>query len=460
MDKTTERFATYAADLRYSELTPQAIHAVKRSVLDSIGCALGAFNAGPVKALRALASRVSSTTPATVIGTQIRTSPEWAALASGAMIRYSDFSDDYFGGMGDTAPHPSDNIGGLLAAAESTGVDGATLVLGIALAYEACGQLADHATLRSHGWDHPLLHSISTALGAGKVMGLSRDQLGNALGLAIVPHVCLFETRLGDISNWKGLAGPNGSRNGLFAAMLAEQGITGPPKPFEGKAGFMKQLDNPFTLGAMGSAHTGYKVEGTFFKYIPVRYEMQLPIWVALELRKQVKPEDIESICVFVEKRTVNSRADHPECWNPMSRETADHSGPYLIGAALVDGGITAKSFTPERYRDPTILGLIQKIRMEEDKNYTASFPATFDCRFEVTLKSGKAVTIHQQNPKGHPANAMSDSELEEKFLRQVDSVILKKQAHALLDQLWELEKLGDIRALFSLMQVADAKSA
>ena len=330
-------------------------------------------------------------------------------------------------------------------------------MLGIALAYEACGRLVDHVTLRVHGWDYPVLHCISTALGAGKVMGLSREQMANALGLAIVANICLRETRQGDISNWKGFAGPNGSRNGLFAALLAKQGITGPPKPFEGRAGFMKQLDSRFELGAFGGGHTAFKVEGTFFKYLPVRYDMQLPVWVALEVRDRVKLADIESICVYLEKYSVLERAHHPEPWNPMSRETADHSGPYLIGAALVDGGITARTFTPERYRDPAILGLIQKIRLQEDTRYTASLPRTFNCRFEVTLESGAVITVHQKNPKGHPANPMSDQELEAKFLKQVDSVLAKKQSRALLDALWKLEELDDFNKLFPLMQVPAA---
>ena len=456
MDNTTAQFSRFAANLRYTDLTPQAIHAVKRCVVDAVGCALGAFNAEPVKAVRALAARMSSTMPATIIGTQQKTSPEWAAFANGSMVRYSDFSDDYFGGNGDTGPHPSDNIGGLLAAAESSGLDGKSLVLGIATAYEVCGQLVDHTALRVGGWDHPVMHAISTAAGAGNIMGLTEDQMAHALGLAVVANISLFETRIGHISNWKGFAGPNGSRNGLFAALLAKEGITGPPAPFEGRAGFMKQLANPFKLAAFGGGNTPYKVEGTFFKYIPCRYEMQLPVWIALQAREQVKIEDIEDICVFLEKRTIDTRAQHPERWNPTSRETADHSGPYLVGAALVDGGITEKTFTPERFRDPTILDLILKIRFEEDPKYTAAFPRTFECRFDITLKSGKVVTVCQQNPKGHPANPMSDQDLEAKFLKQIDTVVAPQQARKLLDQLWDIERLNDLRVLFSSMKVRD----
>ena len=452
MDRTSEKFVDYAATLSYAELTSAAVHAVKRSVLDSVGCALGAFDAQPSKALRKLAARVTATHPATVIGTQIRTTPDLAALTSGAMIRYSDFSDDYFGGDGDTGPHPSDNIGGMLAATESAGADGKTLILGTAIAYEVCGQLVDHTALRVRGWDHPLFHSVASALAGGRILALSREQLGHALGLAIVPNVCLYQTRLGDISNWKGLAGPNGSRNGLFAALLAQEGITGPSDSFEGRAGFMHQLDNRFELGAFGGRGAPFLVESTYFKCLPLRYEMQLPVWVALDLRTRVNIQDLASICVYLEKRSIFTRAQNPAHWDPKTRETADHSGPYLIAAALVDGAITEQTFTPQRFRDPAILDLVQKIRLEEDQAYTAAFPRTFHCRIEATLKSSAVVAVHKVNPKGHPANPMSDRELEEKFLKQVAGVLPEPQSRQLLDQLWELEKLDNMSRLFALM--------
>ena len=145
--------------------------------------------------------------------------------------------------------------------------------------------------------------------------------------------------------------------------------------------------------------------------------------------------------------------ADSPEYWDPKSRETADHSFPYLIGAALVDGEITEKTFTPERYRDPAILALIRKIRFASDKAYRND-PRTFNCRIEATMKSGEVVAVHQTNPKGHPANPMSDREIEEKFLKQVQAVLPEKQSQALLDQLWQLEKLDHMKKLFGLMLV------
>jgi 2-methylcitrate dehydratase len=190
---------------------------------------------------------------------------------------------------------------------------------------------------------------------------------------------------------------------------------------------------------------------------MPVRYTTQLPVWVAFELRKEVQFHDIESICVDAVRRYVISPDDYPEYWNPLTRETADHSAPYLIAAALVDGEISAQTFTAARFRDPTILALTQKIRFELDEEFSAAFPKVFNCRFRTTMKSGEVITVHQSNPKGHPDNPMSDREIEEKFLKQADAAQLPKtQSRALLDRLWELDKLDDIQKVFALMLVPD----
>lgn len=467
MDKTSEKLVTYAAGLNYSDLTPATIHAVKRSVLDSIGCGLGAFHAEPAIAARKLAAQVSATRPATVIGTNIKSTPEHATFANGAMIRYADFNDDYFGGDGAFGPHPSDNISAVLAAAESAGVDVKTLILGIVVAYEVCDQLVDHTHLHPprtpvRGWDYPILHSMASSMGTSKVLGLSAEQMKHALAMAIVPNIPLNQTRFGNLSHWKALAGPNACRNGLFAALAAKEGITGPEDPFEGKAGYMKQLPDKFEMTvAFGGKGIPFKIEGAYFKAIPVRYGGQLIIWTALELRKKLKTQDIEDLCVVIEDRPsrIVTRADNPEYWDPISRETADHSYPYLVAAAMIDGEISHKTFTPERYRDPTVLALVQKVRLAGDKAYNND-PWTYDCRIEATMKSGEVISVHQTNPKGHPKNPMSDQEIEAKFLKQVDGLLPKAQSRALLDQLWDLDKLDDIKKLFPLMLVPDSMSS
>jgi len=457
MDRTAETFARYVSALQFEDLTPAAVHAAKRSLIDSIGCALGAFHAEPCIALRKLAARTSALKPATIIGTDIRSAPEYAALANSGMIRYLDFSDDYFGGTGNIGPHPSDNIGGVLAATQAAGTDGRALILGMAVAYEACGQFVDN--IRTPGakptWDYTVLHAIATSLGAGKVLGLSREQLRHALAIAAVSNVSVQQTRLGELSNWKGIAGPNGSRSGLFAAMLAQEGITGPDEPFDGKAGLLKHLQAQFELGALGGEGAAFRIERTYYKFLPIRYSAQLMVAVALELRTKAKSADIASICVYVPKRYVSTREDFPEYWNPTTRETSDHSFPFLIGAALVDGKVDEETFSAERFRDPSILALIDKVSMAEDAEYSKAFPGQYDVRFDVTLKSGERLSVHQANPKGHPLNPMSDAEIEAKFLGLAETTAVpRQQCRALLDALWALERQSDIGRLFSLMRV------
>ncbi len=462
-DKVEQAFTAYVSELQYAGLSLAAIHWAKRNIVDSIGCAFGAFHEGPARAIRRLAAQFSSVRPASVIGTDFKTSPDMAALANGGMIRYLDFSDDYFGGNGDIGPHPSDNIAGILAAVQAAGADGKIAILGIVTAYEACGQLVNVLDLRGvkRTWDYPVLHSISTALGAGKVFGLSQPQLRDALALSVVPNICINQTRNGQLSSWKGFAGPNGSRAGLFAAMLAREGMSGPEDVFEGRAGLMKHLNIPFELGAFGGNGGPFKIESTFHKYMPVRYTTQLPIWTAFELRKEVNPTEIADLRMDVPRRYAISKNDYPEYWDPRTSGTADHSVVYLIAAALVDGEITEKTFTPARFRDPQILALMQTIHMSEDPQFSAEFPRTFNCRFTVTLSSGKVVTLHKTNPKGHPANPLSESEIEDKFLRQSDKAgVPRPQARELLDRLWQLDKEPAIEPLFKLMYVPDSREA
>lgn len=459
MDRTTHALAVYASGLTYAQLSPRSIHAAKRSLVDSIGCAFGGFHAEPVRALRRLAHLACAAHPATVIGTDMRSTPEMAAFANGAMVRCLDFSDDYFGGRGDVGPHPSDNIGSVLAAAESAGAGGRALLLGIVVAYEVCAQFA--AKIDFSGakptWDYTVLHAIASALGAANVWQLPYGQARDALALAATSNISLLQTRMGALSQWKGLAGPYGSRNGLFAAMMAREGITGPDDPLEGRAGWMKHLNMPFELDPLGGAGIPFRIESTFFKYMPVRYAVQLAIWTALELRQIVSIEEIESIRVYVVKRYVTSRADDPDAWVPTTRETADHSFPYLIAAALVDGGITERTFTAERFLDPTILKLAAKIDMAEDQAFTAAFPRTFNCRLEIRLRSGEMRRVHQTNPKGHPANPMTDREIEEKFARQAETAGLpSRQVQNILERLWAVDDLGDLSNLFPLLRVPE----
>ena len=450
MDRTVDMISTYAASLTYSDLNPEALHAVKRSLIDSIGCALGAFTVEPVKIAGRLAARVSSTMPASVLGTSIKTSLEMAAFVNGVMVRYLDFSDDYLNKDG---PHPSDNIPAVLAICEALHAGGKSLACGITLAYEIVDQLVDSAEFHDRGWDYVTETSIGSALGAGKVLSLSKQQMAQALALAIVPNITLWQTRVGELSMWKGCAGPNAARNGLFAALLAWEGMTGPGQSIEGRCGLWNQVTGRFELGSFGGSGRPFKIQDTFFKSMPVRYKAQLPVETALALRNEVEIDSIDCIRVVLDAGTLIF--DDPENWDPRTRETVDHSVPYLVVAALVDGEISEKTFTPERFRDPKILALLKKLTMEEDSYYTQEFPRTFHCCIEVTDKSGHKRVKHLTNPKGHPANPMSDAEIEAKFFKLTSKTLSPRQARTALELLWHLEDIEDVASIFNVILVS-----
>jgi len=441
MDRTTDYLSTYAAAFDPAAVTPAALHAVKRSLIDSIGCAMGAYAADPVKIARRLAARVTANAPASVFGTYIRTTPEMAAFVNGIMVRYLDFSDDYLKHDG---PHPSDNIAAVLAMAESLHADGKTLACGIVLAYEAVDRLVDCVSFRTRGWDYVTETSMGSALGVGKVLGLTREQMAQAVALAIAPNIAVRQTRAGELSMWKGCAGANAARNGLFAALLASEGMAGPDEIFEGQYGLWKQVTGPFTLDTFGGSGRPFKIEETFFKSLPVMYNSMLPVEIGLELHGKVDIADIEEIVVDVDGFSF-ATGDSPAKHDPRTRETADHSTPYLIVAALVDGAISEHTFTPARFRDPLLLDLLQKLRMREDASFTAEWPKTFQCRIEIKCKSGKVWNTHRKNPKGHPGNPMSDKEIEDKFLKLTHDTLGPVQGRAVIDLVWRLETIRDV---------------
>ena len=231
MDRTTELLSHYACQLTYQDIPPEVVHQVKRTLIDTLGCALGAFTAEPSVIARRLANRVSSSTPSRILGTTDVSAPDLAGFANGVMVRYLDCNDAYFSPGGG---HPSDMIPAVLAMADPLGCDGRTVITAIVLAYEVFCRLSDEVVVGDFGWDQGMFSVIGAACGAGKVMGLDRHAMQQALSLAIVPNLPLGVTRVGELSMWKGCAAACATRAGIFAAQLAQEGMTGPAAPFDG----------------------------------------------------------------------------------------------------------------------------------------------------------------------------------------------------------------------------------
>lgn len=449
-----EKLANWTHKLKYTDLTPEAIHETKRRFIDSLGTALGAYKGTPATITRQTALNLPKAKTghgAVVVGTKHRTTPDMAAFANGAHIRYLDFNDTY---LSKEPAHPSDNIAATLAVAQDAGRSGKDLILATVIAYEIQCSMCDAASLRAQGWDHVTYGAFSAALGASKLWGLKADQMVHAQGLAGVCNIATRQTRTGQISMWKACAFSNACRNAVFASNLARQGFTGPHEIFEGPKGVFKMLTNGAFDPKLGSKKTGYMINKTYIKFWPAEYHAQSSIDAALQLRAQFmadgyKPKDIKALHMESFEAAVSIIGSEPEKWRPTSRETADHSMGYMTVAALLDGKLDRDSFSPKKFKGKKYLDLLDRTTIAEAKDLNAGYPDGIPNRLILTMNDGKHYTLTVKYPRGHAGNPMTDDEVEAKFRGLADGVIPKALQNKLLDSMWKLDKAKDVKNLW-----------
>ncbi|MET0517151.1 MAG: MmgE/PrpD family protein [Nitrospiraceae bacterium] len=460
-----DRLAAYTRSLGYDDLPSEVVHEVKRRVLDSLGCALGAWNSKPCRIARELAQSIRLRTGATIWGTGHKTLPDLATFANGSFVRYLDFNDTY---LSKEPAHPSDNIAAALAAGEIARASGKQVILAIALAYEIHCRLCDAAALRPRGWDHVSYGPFASALAAAKVMKLSQARTVQAINLAGVANVALRQTRVGDMSMWKACAFSNAARNGVFAALLAQRGMTGPSPIFEGEKGFMKLVSGAFELPSLageqqpsGAVPVSFKILDTYIKHFPVEYHAQTAVEAALALRKELMEaegpraiEQLSDIEIGSYDVAIEIIGRDPEKWQPTTRETADHSFPYCVAAALLDGRVTLNSFSINRLQDPGMRELLKKVRVVREPEFVDRYPGAMPTRVTVRTITGRSYRKQVDVPLGHPRQPMSDSDVENKLLRLASGHLDRSRINELIDVVWTLDHMKDITGMITLLKV------
>jgi 2-methylcitrate dehydratase len=453
-----DRMADWANKLRFQDLPAPVVHEVKRRVLDSLGCAYGAYEAEPCAIARKVAGRLSAEPGATILGSSHRAPPDWAAFANGCMVRYLDYNDTY---LSKEPAHPSDNIPASLAVADAWRAAGEDFIVAIALAYEVQCRLCDAASIRSRGWDHVTYGAFSTALAAAKLMKLPSEQMRHALGIAGVASANLRQSRAGELSHWKGCAFANAARHGIYAAMLAADGMTGPAPIFEGVFGFEKLVSGPLHLqGPFGddakSWNGDFMILKTSIKYWPAEYHSQSAIEAALELRKQIASVDeIESVSIESHDAAVDIIGSSPEQWKPSSRETADHSLPYITAAALADGEITARQFEHRRFTDPKLLNLVSRVTVSRHAQLSGKYPGEVGNIVTIKTTGGKTLQRRVDVPTGNARKPLTDAQVEAKFHSMADDRLGRDRARTLADWVWKLDKQAAAGDIFPLAKLA-----
>src|SRR6516165_2951306 len=369
-----QELASFVARVRFQDLSSQAAEQLKIRVLDTVGVAIGALDAEPIGAIRKLTTELGGQPLSTLIGDG-KTAPDRAAFFNGALSRYLDFMDSYIA-EGETC-HPSDNLGAVLASAEMRNASGKDFLTALATAYQVQTRLSDVAPVRAKGFDHTTQGAYAAAAGVAKALNLSAEQIANAIAISGTANNALRVSRTGALSHWKGLAYPNTAMAATHAALLAAHGITGPAEVFEGNKGFEQTIAGPFEID--WSKEDLERVRLTIVKKHNAEIHSQSAIDAALEIRARpgFSAQAVRAISLntFEVAYQIIGGGEEGDKRIVRTKEEADHSLPYMLAVALIDGEVQPEQYAPDRIAASDVQSLLRRVTVIPVDALTARFP-------------------------------------------------------------------------------------
>ncbi|MFT4889628.1 MAG: 2-methylcitrate dehydratase [Halobacteriales archaeon] len=412
---TTRELAEFVQAVSFDDFTEDTREELKKRLLDSVGIGVAALGHGPVAAVHETVLTANGGNDCLLWGRGDTASMEGAAMHNTALTRYLDFMDSFLA-PGET-PHPSDNIGAVVAAGEAVDATGEELLEGIGVAYEVQGELAWNAPVRDRGWDHVTHTVISAAAGVAEMLDLDVETTRDAIGIAGTAHNALRVTRTGGINEWKGIASANAARNGVYAALLARNGMEGPKNLFDGQKGWKAIVSGDFEVDLDPGCSRVHDVMTK--KYVAETYA-QSAVEGIIELAEEhdVDHEAVESIHLdtFAGAKLIIGGGEGSR-YEVETKAQADHSLPYMLAAALIDREMLNAQYDPERIQSEDVQTLLRTVEVEEDESFTERFEAgEMPARIEVTMADGTVHEVAKADFEGHPNNSMSWEQVEGKF--------------------------------------------
>jgi len=445
----SEELAAFVERATWEDISPAAREALKIRVLDSLGCALGAFRGEPIRMIRRDIDEFGGNPLCTLIGGG-KTSPDRAAFGNGALIRYLDFNDSYLA-PGETC-HPSDNIGAVLAASEYARASGRQFLAALAVAYQVQCRLCDEAPVRARGFDHTTQGAFASAAGVAKALALPMAQVANALGISGTANNALRVTRTGELSHWKGLAYPDTAFNGLRAAFLAMRGVTGPREVFEGNKGWCQTIAGDFALD--WSRENLERVLRTIIKKYNAEIHSQSALEGMIELMRErgFSGSDIDRIRIdiFDVAHLIIGGGVEGDKTIVRTKEEADHSLHYMVAAAALDGQVMPAQYEPERIGRNDIQSLLRRVTVVPNPEYSKRFPDEHRCRITVTLTDGRFFTKEKVDYEGFHTRPMSWERVTEKFMGLAEEAFESSRRSEIVDAVKRLDGIAvkDLMAL------------
>ena len=412
-----EQLARFVCRSRWEDTSEPAREQLKLRVLDSLGVAFGALDGEPVAMVREQVQEFGGAPLATLIGAG-KNAPDRAALYNGALVRYLDFNDSYLA-PGETC-HPSDNLAPVLAAAEYAYADGRTLLTALAVAYQVQSRLSEVAPVRAKGFDHTTQGAYAVAAGVARALGLDEQRTANAIAIAGTSLNALRVTRTGELSHWKGLAYPAVAFGATHAAFLAMRGVTGPREVFEGNKGFIEAIAGPFEID--WSREGLESVRRTILKKYNAEIHSQSAIEALLELRSEygLTSAEVERVELdtFQVAFDIIGGGEEGDKHRVGSKEEADHSLPYLLAVALLDGQVLPEQYLPERIAADDVQDLLRRVEVRPDPDLSRRFPEQHSARVRLHLRDGRTLEHEQHDYEGFHTRPMGWDAVEAKFDR------------------------------------------
>jgi len=448
----TAKMARWAADLRFEDIPDSAVREARRYLLDTLGCALGGYKQEDAEIALEVLDEVAGEGPATVIGSGRRMDVVSAALANALMVRVMDYNDIYWQ---QDPSHPSDIIPAAMACAERMGKDGRELIVGIVLGHEFEMRLCEAAFpgIRERGWHHATLTAFVSPIVAGRMLNLPWEQIQHAIGISASRHATFGAVTAGKLTMMKNTVDPMATQSGVLAALLAEKGYTGPEHAIDGKEGIVHCLGPEWKLDVLTEGlGESWRIERCGMKAFPTEALTHTPISAVLDIviGNDLSPDDVAAVRIGSTARSADILAD-PSKYDPRSKETADHSLPYVIAAAIADRQMTPAQLTPEKIMDPTIRAQLRKVKVIADPEIEKVFPALQRADVEIDTTDGRTFSTRLDYPKGDPRNPLTDAEIEAKFDSLAAPVLTDDASARLKEAVWSLEQQGSVTEFMAL---------
>jgi 2-methylcitrate dehydratase len=451
-DLLTLTLARWASRLSYEDLTADSVGAAKRFLFDSLGCAFGGALTEDVKIAEAHVAEKEAKGQATVHVSGLRTHVVEAAFLNSLMIRAMDYNDIYWK---QDPSHPSDIIPAAMTICERDGLSGRDLILGIVLGHEIEMRLCEFAFpgIRERGWHHATLTAYAAPIVAARMLGLDAVKTQHAIGISASRHFTLGAAVAGKLTMMKNTVDPMATRAGVEGALLAQRGYTGPENVLDGKEGMFHCLgpdwDAAKLIGGLGD---GFKISQCGMKAFPTEALTHAPITATLYLLREhdIAADDVKEVRIQTLARAADILSD-PSKYDPQSKETADHSLPYCIAAAIVERRVTPREFKESKIFDPKVREQLKKIKVEANPEFEKLFPRIQPCHVAIETADGRTFERRVDIPKGDPRDPMTEEDLRIKFDSLASPSFSEERRRRIRETVFHLESLENVGVLADL---------